>query len=86
MADREYFDHNNPDGKTPHHRMIESGYDEPGDEVIARGYTLPEDVVDAWLDSAGHRAVMLNCDYKAIGIGIVFGSDGPWWTADFGYV
>jgi serine/threonine protein kinase/uncharacterized protein YkwD len=86
MAERDYFDYNNPDGQTPEDRMFESGYDQPGDETIARGYASPEEVVAAWLDSPGHRAVLLNCDFKAIGIGILIVSEGPWWTADFGYV
>ncbi|WP_333486673.1 CAP domain-containing protein [Nonomuraea corallina] len=31
-----------------------------------------------------HRRNMLNCDFNAIGVGVVSGPGGPWWTQDFG--
>ncbi|HZC27301.1 MAG TPA: CAP domain-containing protein [Actinopolymorphaceae bacterium] len=85
MAARDYFDHNSPDGGTPWDRMRAAGYDAPAAENIARGYPTPESVVDGWMHSSGHRANILNCDNKAIGVGVHLGSGGPWWTQDFGY-
>ena len=64
--------------------MIESGDNEPGDETIARGYASPNMLLPGG-STAGHRAVLLDCDSTAVGIGILIGADGPWWTADFGY-
>jgi uncharacterized protein YkwD len=37
------------------------------------------------MKSPGHRANILNCSLKAVGIGVEYGSGGPWWTQDFGY-
>lgn len=33
--------------------------------------------MDAWMNSPGHRANILNCDYTTLGIGIHFGTGGP---------
>jgi uncharacterized protein YkwD len=85
MAARDYFDHNSPDGKTPWDRIEAAGYDAPAAENIARGQPTPQAVVDAWMNSEGHRANILNCKIKAIGVGVHLGEGGPWWTQDFGY-
>jgi uncharacterized protein YkwD len=38
-----------------------------------------------WLASAGHRANILNCSTKALGVGIGHGGRyGTYWTQDFG--
>jgi uncharacterized protein YkwD len=42
-------------------------------------------VVEAWMNSPGHRANILNPDFKTLGVGVHFGPGGPWWTQDFGY-
>jgi uncharacterized protein YkwD len=86
MAERDYFDHVTPEGVTPWDRARAEGYDEPAAENIARGQETPEEVVQAWMDSPGHRANILNCDYKAMGLGVVYGDGGPWWTQMFGFV
>lgn len=39
----------------------------------------------AWMESPGHRANILNCDFKTLGVGAHFAPGGPWWTQDFGY-
>lgn len=56
-----------------------------GGENIARGQADAQAVMDAWMNSDGHRANILNCDYKTLGVGVHFGSGGPWWTQDFGF-
>ncbi|MYW44663.1 CAP domain-containing protein, partial [Streptomyces sp. SID161] len=38
-----------------------------------------------WMNSPGHRANILNCGFKTLGVGVHFGPGGPWWTQDFGY-
>lgn len=53
--------------------------------TLSRRPRKQPDVVAAWLDSPGDRAVLLGCDSTAVGLGIVIGSEGTWWTADFGY-
>ncbi|MEQ4203816.1 CAP domain-containing protein [Actinopolymorpha sp. B17G11] len=86
MAERGYFDHTSPEGTTPWDRMRAAGYDAPGGENIAMGYPTPESVVDAWMDSRGHRENILNCRFEAIGVGVYFGNErGPWATQNFGY-
>jgi uncharacterized protein YkwD len=86
MKNRGFFDHETPDGVDPWERAKAAGYDEPSGENIARGQSTPAEVVEAWMKSAGHRANILNCDSKAIGIGVATGGEGgPWWTQLFGF-
>jgi len=53
-------------------------------ENIAYGQPNPAAVMDAWMDSSGHRANILNCELTALGVGIAEGPGGPWWTQLFG--
>ncbi|MDX2851851.1 CAP domain-containing protein [Streptomyces sp. PA03-3a] len=85
MAARGFFDHSDPDGDDPWDRAAQAGIKNLGGENIARGQATPEEVMDAWMNSEGHRANILNCDFKKIGVGAVLGEGGPWWTQDFGY-
>jgi uncharacterized protein YkwD len=85
MAARDFFDHTDPDGATPWDRAAKAGILGLGGENIARGQTDAAAVVAAWMNSPGHRANILNCDFKTLGVGVHFGSGGPWWTQDFGY-
>jgi uncharacterized protein YkwD len=85
MRVRNYFEHNSPDGTTPWDRIKAVGYTRPGAENIATGYSTAQAVVTGWMNSPGHRANILNCSLKAIGIGVEYGSGGPWWTQDFGF-
>ncbi|MDT0463986.1 CAP domain-containing protein [Streptomyces gibsoniae] len=85
MATRNFFDHTDPDGKDPWDRAAVLGITDLGGENIARGQTTAQDVMDAWMNSPGHRANILNCDFKTLGVGVHLGTGGPWWTQDFGY-
>ncbi|MGW1622039.1 CAP domain-containing protein [Streptomyces sp. NPDC002172] len=85
MAARNFFDHTDPDGKTPWDRAAAAGISNLGGENIARGQATAQAVMDAWMNSEGHRANILNCDFKTLGVGVHFGEGGPWWTQDFGY-
>jgi uncharacterized protein YkwD len=85
MAARGFFDHTDPDGKTPWDRADAAGVKNLGGENIARGQADAQAVMDAWMNSAGHRANILNCDYTRLGVGIHYGTGGPWWTQDFGF-
>jgi uncharacterized protein YkwD len=88
-----YFDHNSRDNVTPWTRMRAAGYDYPAAENIASGYATAQDVVDGWMSDAAHRANILDCSFRATGVGYYSspGADtgkpgpGPWWTEDFGY-
>jgi uncharacterized protein YkwD len=85
MADRNFFDHTDPDGRTPWDRAKAAGITDLGGENIARGQADPAAVMDAWMNSPGHRANILNCSFTTLGVGVHFGTGGPWWTQDFGY-
>ncbi|WP_037858026.1 sigma-70 family RNA polymerase sigma factor [Streptomyces sp. NRRL S-340] len=85
MAARDFFDHTDPDGKDPGRRITAAGYRwSTYGENIARGQQTPASVMDSWMHSPGHRANILNCSFKNIGVGVRKGSGGPWWTQDFG--
>jgi uncharacterized protein YkwD len=88
MAARGFFDHTDPDGKTPWDRAAAFGITNLGGENIAEGQPDAQSVMDAWMNSPGHRANILDCDYRTIGIGVHYAtgseSGGPWWTQDFG--
>ncbi|WP_369376041.1 CAP domain-containing protein [Streptomyces sp. cg36] len=85
MAARGFFDHTDPDGKSPWDRAAKAGIGNLGGENIARGQADAKAVMEAWMNSPGHRANILNCDYKTLGVGVHFGEGGPWWTQDFGF-
>ena len=86
MARRNYFSHETPEGVTPWQRAEDAGYANPSAENIAHGYPTAKAVVDAWMASSGHRANILNCDSKAVGVGLYLrGAGGPYWTQLFGY-
>jgi uncharacterized protein YkwD len=86
MRVRHYFEHNSPDGATPWDRIKAAGYTQSGTQAenIAMGYPTAQAVVTGWMNSPGHRANILNCSLKAVGIGVEYGQGGPWWTQDFG--
>ncbi|MEU0578080.1 CAP domain-containing protein [Streptomyces griseoincarnatus] len=85
MADRGFFDHTDPDGDTPWDRAQAAGISNLGGENIARGQADAEAVMQAWMNSPGHKANILNCDFKTLGVGVHLGPGGPWWTQNFGY-
>ncbi|MFJ7967639.1 sigma-70 family RNA polymerase sigma factor [Streptomyces sp. NPDC096324] len=85
MAARDFFEHTNPDGADPGKRITAAGYQwSTYGENIAMGQQTPESVMESWMNSPGHRANILNCSFKNIGVGVHKGSGGPWWTQDFG--
>nr|WTB36315.1 CAP domain-containing protein [Streptomyces sp. NBC_00830] len=85
MAARGFFSHTDPDGQTPWDRASKAGVTGLGGENIARGQADAQAVMASWMNSEGHRANILNCDYKTLGVGVHYGSGGPWWTQDFGF-
>lgn len=89
MAARGFFDHTDPDGRTPWDRAAALGIRNLGGENIAEGQPDARAVMDAWMNSPGHRANILDCSYHTIGIGLheptASQTGGPWWTQDFGY-
>jgi uncharacterized protein YkwD len=84
MRDRAFFSHTNPDGQDPWARAAAAGIGNLRAENIARGQADAASVMTAWMNSAGHRANILNCSLHSLGVGVATGSGGPWWTQDFG--
>jgi uncharacterized protein YkwD len=83
MAAHDYFSHTSLNGDTLADRAEAAGFTGSTlGENIAAGQRTPQDVMAAWMDSAGHRANILNCDYTVIGVGL--NQDGWYWTQMFG--
>lgn len=82
MKDKNYFSHTSPTYGSPYQMMRSFGitYRTAG-ENIAKGYSTPQAVVNAWMDSPGHRANILNASYTRIGVGYV--QSGNYWTQMF---
>lgn len=53
-------------------------------ENVARGFAGPGSVVRAWMASPGHRANILNCRLRHLGVGVALSHGQLWWTQDFG--
>ena len=71
-----YISHVSDDGRSFVDRAKAQGYDDPGGENVARGQRDAADVMNSWMNSAGHRANILNCGFRAIGVGVAKGVDG----------
>ncbi len=82
MKNNNYFSHTSPTYGTPFQMMKSFGisYRTAG-ENIAKGQATPQAVVDAWMNSSGHRANILNSSFTKIGVGYV--SNGKYWTQMF---
>lgn len=82
MRKNGYFSHTSPTYGSPFQMMKSFGisYRSAG-ENIARGQATPEAVVNAWMNSSGHRANILNPSFTHIGVGYV--ADGKYWTQMF---
>jgi uncharacterized protein YkwD len=86
MATQDYFSHVSLDGRTFDQRIRAAGYSgRTLGENIAAGQRTASAVMASWMSSSGHRANILNCAFKQIGVGVASGgSYGIYWTQDFG--
>jgi len=91
MAYYRYMTHDDPAppvARTVSDRLAACGYPIGSvgwGENIAYGYATPQAVMDAWLNSPGHKANIENPSYRAIGIGAARNAGGVYyWTQDFG--
>jgi uncharacterized protein YkwD len=73
------FSHTDSLGRMPSQRAQDCGYGGGAAENIAWGFGSAQSVVNAWMNSPGHRAAILG-GYKVVGVGRV----GSAWTANFG--
>lgn len=88
MGEAGFFSHNGPDGSTPSSRIKAEGYNgTTWGENIAAGQRTPAAVMNAWMNSDGHRANILSSSFKEIGIGCASVSGSPmgiYWVQNFG--
>ena len=85
MADKGYFDHNSPTYGSPFQMLQDFGvhYSAAG-ENIAAGQQTPEEVMNSWMNSSGHRANILNKNFDTLGVGVYHGGKyGVYWTQLF---
>lgn len=87
MAEHDNMSHTGSDGSTIVVRYERVGYKwSAAAENVAAGYMTPQDVVNGWMSSTGHRKNILNCSITEIGVGYAFSesSHSTYWTQDFG--
>lgn len=76
------FSHTRPDGRSCFTALDEANASYRGaGENIALGQKSPEQVMNDWMNSEGHRANIMNPNFKYIGVGV----DGNAWTQLFTY-
>ena len=91
MAMNGFLDHTDQlTGSTPADRVLAAGYNyQFTAENIAAGYDTPEEAVEGWMNSDGHRANILSTNNREIGVGYFRVDEDPnnyfaYWTQNFG--
>ncbi|MEZ6189523.1 MAG: CAP domain-containing protein [Planctomycetota bacterium] len=76
MAERGYFSHQAPEGTTLGQRCEAARVKHYGvGENIARGQPTPQAVMEAWMNSPGHRENLLKAKWTKLGVGLARGTD-----------
>ncbi|WP_370529734.1 CAP domain-containing protein [Alkalihalobacillus sp. AL-G] len=85
MQENGYFSHNSPNYGSPFQMMQEFGVSyQSAAENIAAGQQSAEQVVQAWMNSPGHRRNIMNKELTHIGVGCAKGGrQGIYWTQMF---
>lgn len=87
MAENQVLSHTGVDDSSPGERITAQNYDWIFyAENVACGYFTPQDLVDGWMQSEGHRENMLHPEAQEIGVGLVFDPQTEcvyYWTAEF---
>lgn len=78
------FSHTRPDGSSCFTVLGEYGvsYRSAG-ENIASGQTTPAEVVNAWMNSEGHRANILGANFTSLGVGVYKNGGSYTWVQLF---
>ena len=89
MAAGNFLSHTGSDKSTAEQRIVAAGYypSRKIGENLAVGYPTAEMVVQAWYDSPGHKANMLDCAFRDTGISLEINNATQWkyfWTNTFG--
>lgn len=73
MATKNFFGHKGPNGSTLRSRTSSAGYRGRSlAENIAAGWSSPQQTVEQWMASSGHRKNILTCKYRETGIAMVY--------------
>ncbi|WP_018924771.1 CAP domain-containing protein [Salsuginibacillus kocurii] len=85
MRDNDYFSHDSPTYGSPFDLMDHYGVNyRTAAENIAAGQMSPEQVVEGWMNSDGHRQNIMNAEFTHIGVGYAEGgSQNHYWTQLF---
>lgn len=85
MINKNYFDHNSPTYGSPFDMMNQFGISfSAAGENIAEGQRTPQEVMNSWMNSPGHRANILSPKFTKLGVGIAKDSNGRLhWTQMF---
>lgn len=78
------FSHTRPNGSSFSTALTKAGvsYRRAG-ENIAYGQSTPQQVMNAWMNSSGHRANILNANYTTIGVGYTVINGTAYWAQLF---
>lgn len=85
MRDKNYFSHTSPTFGSPFRMMEDFGirYTAAG-ENIAYGQRTPQEVMNGWMNSPGHRSNILGASFDQIGVGVSKAKNGTYyWTQMF---
>lgn len=83
---KQSFSHTRPDGSSFSTVLQQQGVSYRGcGENIAWGQRTPEQVMNGWMNSEGHRANILNKNYKNIGVGFYQENGVNYWVQLFTY-
>jgi len=87
QAKRNLMTHTGTGGTTFVTRAKRAGYAYAIGENVAFGYPTAQAVMTAWMKSPGHRANILNCKAKAVGVAVAYSAKRvPYWTQVFGRI
>ena len=92
MVLRGFFAHDSPSGATVRDRVARTGYLHGrwslGENIGWMTAPSAAGIVQAWMESPGHRAMILHRAFQEAGVGVVAGvpsgGDGATYTMDFG--
>ena len=77
MAEKVYFEHVSPEGKKLKNFLEDVGYRySVAGENLAVGFSSPEAMVKAWVESPTHFSNLIDPDFKDIGVGSAVGMYG----------
>lgn len=85
MATRRQLSHQLPGEPSFARRIAAAGYRaKRASEALAQGPRSAQQVVTAWLNSPVHRAILLDCKLRDVGISVFAGGNTTWWTLNAG--